>query len=399
MKKRIFVAIHYLEIGGAETSLIGLLHSIDYEKYDVDLFLYAHRGEMMKYIPEQVNLLPEIRAYKNIETPLWQTLKEGSVCIALARLWARFSYSRYVKKNHPVEYSSMFQYVDDAVCPFLPSLAKYGEYDLAISFLTPHRIVLDKVKAKKKLAWIHTDYSTVDVDVHKELPVWRAYDNIISISDEVSHAFLAKFPTLSKKIVRIENILPKELVSLRAAEQKVEFPSAQNQINLLSIGRFAYAKNYDNVPDICRQVREQHVNVVWYIIGYGGDEKLIRTRIKEAGMEQYVILLGKKENPYPYIKACDIYVQPSRFEGKSVTVREAQLLGKPVIITDYPTAASQVRQGKDGVIVPLDNRQCADGIVNFIKEKQRRKSIVDYLNCNDFSNSGEINKLYRLFGS
>ena len=81
----------------------------------------------------------------------------------------------------------------------------------------------------------------------------------------------------------------------------------------------------------------------WYIIGFGPEEELIRQRIAEYKMESHVILLGKKENPYPYIKTCDIYIQPSRYEGKSVSVREAQILCKLVIITDYPTSNSQIK--------------------------------------------------------
>ena len=78
---------------------------------------------------------------------------------------------------------------------------------------------------------------------------------------------------------------------------------------------------------------QQSIDVCWYVVGYGGDELLIRKAIAETGMEKHFVLVGKQINPYPYIKACDIYVQPSRYEGKAVTVREAQILGKSVAIT------------------------------------------------------------------
>lgn len=170
-----------------------------------------------------------------------------------------------------------------------------------------------------------------------------------------------------------------------------------NLMNLLSIGRFCSAKNYDNVPDITRRVIENGVNdVKWYIIGYGKDEELIRSKIKEAGMEKHVILLGKKENPYPFIKACDIYVQPSRYEGKSVTVREAQMLGKPVAVTAYPTASSQIKDGIDGVIVPLDNEGCARGLADFIADTALQQRIVDHLQTHDYANTAEVEKIYDL---
>lgn len=396
MKKRIFIAMHYLEIGGAETSLIGLLHSFDYSRYDVDLFLYAHRGELMRYIPKEVNLLPEERKYAQLEIPIVDVLKQGSFDIALGRLWGKYKYACYARKNQVTEGSGIFQYVQDAVMPFLPSLKIYGTYDLAISFLTPHRIVLDKVSARKKIAWIHTDYSTIQVNVEKELPVWSQYDYIASISNEVTKAFLKPFPSLKDKIILIENILSKDLILQRAAEENVSFQKGNERINFLSIGRFSYAKNFDNVPEICKRIREQGLNVYWHIIGYGGDEALIRQKIAESDMQEYVLLLGKKENPYPYIQACDFYIQLSRYEGKSVTVREAQMLGKSVIITDYPTAKSQVIHGKDGFIVPLENKLCAEGIVDFINNKIKKQQIIEYVMNHDFSNVGEVRKIEKL---
>lgn len=168
-------------------------------------------------------------------------------------------------------------------------------------------------------------------------------------------------------------------------------------MNILSIGRFSHAKNYDNVPDICRRVLSEGItDIRWFLIGYGSDEQLIREKIAEAGMEDNVIILGKRTNPYPYIKACDIYVQPSRYEGKSITVREAQILCKPVAITDYLTAHSQVQDGIDGVIVPMDNKGCAKGIAEFILNKDLQNQIVDYLKCHDYACCDQIQKLYDL---
>jgi glycosyltransferase involved in cell wall biosynthesis len=134
----------------------------------------------------------------------------------------------------------------------------------------------------------------------------------------------------------------------------------------------------------------------WYLIGFGSDKQLIRQKIAEAGMEEHVIMLGKKDNPYPYIKACDVYVQPSRYEGKSVTVREAQVLCKPVIVTSYPTARSQVRNGVDGIIVPQENEGCADGIAQVIQNSDQLKALTAYLQENDYGNEQEVEKVLNL---
>jgi len=398
MKRSIFIAIHYLELGGAEISLIGLLQSLDYSKYDVDLFVYSHRGELLEFIPKEVNLLPEIPEYAQIERPLKDVVRDGYWKIALARLKAKWQFHRYVRRKHPADGSAILQYVSSAVSPYLPSLGYLGEYDLAISFLTPHNIVLEKVKAKRKAAWIHTDYSRIDVNTDMELPIWSSFDHIVSISQEVTKSFVSRFPSLQQKIIEIENILSAKFVRERAElispqEVALEMKREEGETVLLSVGRFCEAKNYDNVPDICRRIIEAGCPVKWYLIGFGGDESLIRRKIAEAEMEDNVIILGKKSNPYPYIKACDIYVQPSRYEGKSVTVREAQILCNPVVITDYPTARSQVKDGIDGVIVPLDNEGCAAGIVRLIKDLERQGSLVEYEMVNDFGNESESRKI------
>lgn len=396
MKKRIFIAIHYLEIGGAEISLIGLLNAIDYSRYEVDLFVYSHQGELMKLIPKEVNLLPEIPKYAQIEQSMTSALKLGYVDVVLARLWAKVRFAAYVRRVKPKDGSAVFQYVANAVTPCLPSLHHLGVYDLAISFLMPHNIVLEKVQARKKIAWIHTDYSRIDVNATLELPVWNGYDYIASISPDVSRTFLSVFPSLQGKLVEIANILSPAFVRSRAEEQVDLSVFGDEAVKLLSIGRFTYPKNFGNVPDILRRIREYGIDARWYLIGYGGEESLIRQRIREAGMENYVVIVGKKANPYPYIQACDLYIQPSRYEGNSVTVREAQMLCKPVVVANYPTAASQIQNGKDGVIVPLENAACAEGIVRVIRDSQLQSRLIEFLKGHDYGNENEVDKIYKL---
>jgi glycosyltransferase involved in cell wall biosynthesis len=405
MKPHILFVMHYLELGGAEKSLVGLLRAIDYSRFDVDLFLYSHRGELMREIPKEVRLLPETAAYACIECPVKDALRKGQWGVVWGRLKAKWQYKRYARRMHPKDGSAIFQYVMNAVEPHLPSLHHLGEYDLVVSFLTPHNVVLKKVRAKRKACWIHTDYTQIDVNTALELPVWSGYDHIVSISADVTKAFLSVFPTLKDKIVEIHNILPTDFVRSRAEEMTAEevareMPREEGVINLLSVGRFSHAKNYDNVPAICRIINSQlsiaDCQCRWYLIGYGGEEPLIRQRIAEEGMEGKVIILGKRENPYPFIKACDVYVQPSRYEGNAVTVREAQMLCKPVVVTSYPTATSQIHDGVDGIIVSMDNKGCAFSITYLIQDYRLQQAFHEYLEVHDYSNCGEIKKLYNL---
>ena len=392
-KPRIFIAMHYMEIGGAETALVGLLNALDPARVDVDLFLYDHRGEMMQFIPEWVNLLPQIPKYSVLERPIVELVKRGFWGIAAARMSAKL-----IGKLTNVPSFSMDVFTSLFTNKLLPTICPQKKYDLAISFLTPHTYVKNKVVAKKKIAWIHTDYTIYPIAKNVERPIWRSYTYIASISNDVTRTFLQVFPTLAPKIMEIENILSPAFVRKRAELEDTdkEFRQTDN-ISLLSIGRYSEQKNYDNVPDICKRlINKTKLNIKWYIIGYGGDEALIRQKIKEAGMEEHVILLGKRSNPYPYIKACDIYVQPSRYEGKSVTVREAQMLCKPVVVTNYPTAPSQIRSGIDGVIVPMDNEGCAHGLAEVICDKSLQERIIAHLKTHDYGNESEVDKIYEL---
>ena len=164
MKKKIFIFSHAMEIGGAERALLGLLNSIDYSKYDVDLFLLRHSGDLMDLIPEQVNLLPEIPQYSALMMPMIQALKSGQIAVVLGRLVgkikAKIFNRRMGYKNSLVSYEYSHKYTKK----YMPMITD-KKYDIAISFLIPHYFVIEKVKAVKKIAWIHTDYSFLKLNI------------------------------------------------------------------------------------------------------------------------------------------------------------------------------------------------------------------------------------------
>lgn len=396
MKPKVLIAMHYLEIGGAETALVSLLRAWDVERADIDLFLYSHRGEMMRYIPAKVNLLPEKTAYRCLESPINDVFKSLRPDIALARWIARKEYVKFFQANKYYTLDATQGYIGRRLSPLMPRMSR-TKYDLAISFLAPHNYVLDHVKAKKKVCWIHTDYTKVSHDAELEHPVWAAYDNIVSLSPDVTKAFNKVHPGLEDKIVEIGNLLSKDIVIGRS-EEFVPMEFSQANFNILTIGRFTEQKNIAAIPFIMKKLMEctGRDDLRWYIIGYGGFEWIIRQNIKKAGMEGKVIVLGKKENPYPYISNCDLYVQPSIYEGRSVTVREAQMLGRPVVVTAYPTAASQIEDGVDGVIVPMDSGKCAEGLSKVISDKELMSRLSANCVARDYSDIQEIEKVYSL---
>lgn len=395
--KRILIFSHAMKLGGAERALLGLLENVDFDECEVDLFLMRQEGELLPYLSPQVRLLPEVTQYTCLAVPIIDVIRKGKLGVALGRVVGKFLAKRRVKKlNLSGENSVALEYSHKYTNLFMPWISR-GEYDLAISFLTPHYFVANKVKAKKKIAWIHTDYFKVEVDVASELKMWSQYDYIASISDDVTKSFLSVFPSLKSKIKVIKNVMATKCIEKQAEEFSVNNEMVEDgSIKLLSIGRFCKAKNFDNVPDICKKIVDYGLHVKWYLIGFGGDEELIQSKINESQMQEHVIILGKRANPYPYIKACDIYVQPSRYEGDSVTVHEAQFLNKPVVITKYATSASQLEDGVDGIIVPMDNEGCAEGIVALLNDPEKMKRLSANCKLRDYSNKKEINKIYRL---
>lgn len=394
--RKIIIIHSNMEIGGVETSLIGLLNSIDYSKYNVDLLLFSRTGELMKLIPKEVNLIHN-KPFENLVLPMKSVLKNKAYKILLCRLMGKLmgKYYEKVKKSKNISYITK-QYSQKYAFKYLPNIDT--KYDIAISFLDPHYI-LNNINSTIKLGWLHTDFSRVKVNQKIDFEMWDKCDYIVSISESCKKGFDEKYPNLKQKSIIIENILSRNFILEQSKAVDVSneiYKNKEDSINLLSIGRFSYAKNFDNIPQICKNILEKGLDLKWYIIGYGGDEVLIKNKIEEFNMKDNVILLGKKENPYPYIKACDIYVQPSRYEGKSVAVREAQILNKPVVITNFETSKSQLIDGFDGVIVPMDNQGCTEGICNLIKNKELQHKFIENTKITDYTNKQELEKIYAL---
>lgn len=395
MKKSILFVSHALELGGVERALLSLLEALNTEKYDVDLFLLRQQGELLQKIPSHIHLLPEICPYTCLAQPFFDTLKKKQIGVALGRATGKYMAKRFrsalpssVESGVALEYSHKYTKI------FMPQISQ-KTYDLAVSFLTPHYFVAEKVRARKKAAWIHTDYAALSINTKSERSMWAAYDYIVSISDRCTQSFLGCFPSLEGRIVQIENLLSPHLIRQEAGENTASEMNIPG-IKLLSVGRFCAAKNFDNVPDLCRRLRQQGLDVHWFLIGYGGDEVLIRSKIAETGMSDHVSILGKRSNPYPYIAACDLYVQPSRYEGNCVSVHEAQILEKPVVITRYATSASQLEDGADGVIVPMDNEGCAAGIAALLRDPAQMARLAQTCSQRDYSNRQEVKKLYQM---
>ncbi len=400
MRKRVLITAAAMEIGGVERSLAAMLAEFDYDKYEVDLLLFSQTGELLDSIPVNCNILPENKALAALHKPIKDALFSGIWTVAGARLFSKAEAAIKKRINKTTEHmepgTDLSQAYWDNSISFLPELKT--KYDAAISYIWPHHYVACKVCADVKIAWVHTDYSRVNVNKEKDLKIWNRFSAIAAVSDSCAEVFTEIYPSLKKKTFTVENILSADFVKSQA-EQFVPQEMGGSCVKLLTVGRFSYSKAFDFAAEICAELVKKGYGIRWYAVGYGSEEGHIRTKIKELGLEDYFIVLGKKTNPYPYFKACDIYVQPSRFEGKAVTVREAQILGKPVVITDFKTARSQVRDGFDAIIAPPDKDSVCRAIISLIEDSRLRERLSENAGKTDCTNMDSMEILYGLLDS
>ncbi|QUG86585.1 glycosyltransferase [Bacillus nitratireducens] len=394
--KDILVASFDMEVGGVERSLISMLEGFDYKKYAVDLMLYRHQGDFMELVCNKVNLLDEVPQYTTFRKSIGETLKDKEYGIGFSRILSKIN-TRFTGKAKGIVETGYYQMqlMWKYATPFLPKLDK--EYDVAISYLWPHYFVADKVKAKKKIAWIHTDYSIIETDIEMDLKVWNKFDYIVAVSEACKKSFLKKYSSLKNKVIVMENITSPQFIRDMANEE-IDTPMLlDNRFKVITVARLSHAKGIDNAVRALRILKDKgYENIAWYVVGYGGDETMIKNLIRDLKLENSFVLLGKQINPYPYIKEADLYVQPSRYEGKAVTVGEAQILAKPVLITNYTTANSQVKNGVDGYITELSVEGIADGIEKLYRDATVRKQLANNCSNTDYSNKYELNKLYEI---
>ncbi|MGM0805003.1 MAG: glycosyltransferase [Bacillota bacterium] len=394
--KRMLIATFDMEIGGVERSLINLLRHLDYEKYQVDLLLYRHSGEFLNEIPKEVKLLPQVREYATFRKSISEIASEKLYSILTARLrakWVAELKGKWKRSAEPgiLQMQLMWKYAID----YLPPLA--GQYDVALSYLWPHDFVAKKVNANKKIAWIHTDFSQLETDVALDLKVWRQYHHIMAVSESVKETFVGKYDELKTKVEVMENVSSPHIIKSLSLGTQSNLMVKDTRFKLLTVARLSYAKGIDMAVEALKQLHTKGFkNIAWYVVGYGGDEAAIRALIQKHNLQKHFILLGKQTNPYLFMKSADLYVQPSRYEGKAVTVEEAQILGKPVLITNYSTSKSQVSHGIDGYICDLSINGLVNGIEEIYHNEELRNQLIANCEKQDYCKSHLVNKLYQI---
>lgn len=394
MKPKILFVIESLICGGAEKSLTTLLNLIDYDRYDVSLQLFNYTGEFMRYVPQQVKLLPQLPSSvvegmslpKQIFTGKWRAAK------------AHIIFSYLIRQKTCINSNDIFTRYWKTYGPLIS--ANPNEYDVAIAYgqRLPTFYVATKVNAKRKYAWINIIPQLNEVNRQFQKPIYKLFDKVICVSEASRQRSKELFELSDERTQIVTDILDPAMVN-RLADEIPEYEIDNTRPMILTVARLDYVcKGYDIALEAAKILRDRGVNFVWYALGKGDCYAEMKKYIEEHNLNNYFILLGSTPNPYPYFKRCTIYAQTSRYEGYGISIAEARLLNRPVVCTEFGSVWKQMIQGKNGIVTSIDAQAVADAIQNLLADKDLYNSIQQYQVQEEKGNTEEINKIYNIIG-
>lgn len=393
MKKNILFIIPSLGAGGGEKSLINLLSQFDFNKYNVDLFLLNHNGLFMDFIPKEVNVIDipnDVKVFnKNLKKSIIEFLCNGKIKLAYSRLMYCIK-----SRRHTVGKGEQYawKYLRNAIGKL------DNKYDTAIGYLekTSNYICVDCVQANKKIGWIHNDYRKLDLDKDFDKEYFKKLNYLITVSEECESVLKREFPEEKHKIKLIYNIVSKKAIET-LAQEKIEYNEMpKDKINILSIGRLHEQKGFDMAIEACKILVDRGYKICWSVIGEGMERERLERLIEKNNLQESFRLLGLKSNPYKYLKACDIYAQPSRYEGKSVAIDEAKILCKPILVTNFSTVYDQIEDNVTGVIIEMNPIKISEALNKLICNEDKIINLSNNLYLDEQGNENEIDKLYEI---
>lgn len=379
---RILFVINTLGQAGAETALLSLLQTLAREKgearYEISLYVLTGQGEMASRLPADVRLLNKKYREESVLTAKGRKYLKKTVLKAMFTRGTVVKLFPYLVKNTCAMLGKKRLLPDKLLWRDLSDggMVLPEEYDLAVSYLEGGAayFVADHVKAAKKAAFIHVDYEKAGYTRALDKDCYLAFDKIFTVSDEVREAFLKAYPELPDKTEVFHNILNKEEI-VRRAEEGEGFTDGFTGMRLLSVGRLTAQKAFEVSVDAMKRLKDAGKNVRWYVLGEGDQRKKLQEQIDALGLTEDFILYGAVNNPYPFMKQADIYVHASRFEGKSIAIQEAQILGKPMVVSDCSGNREQVCHGKDGLMCGLTPDSLAENIMLLLEDEALRRKL------------------------
>lgn len=385
--KRILIVYNEMVIGGSTTSLLSILSLLDYTQYQIDLLLKRNEGELLNDIPAGVNVLPA--ALPNIKTI--KIRKALSPICLYNYLYTKFN----KKKLSSIELLQICDYDYAKI-----SNQMDHEYEIAISFLEfwPLYYTANRVRAKRKIAWIHVDYIGAGFVPKIDRTSLEKFERIVVVAKSCIDSIVRTFPQFSTKTICIENILSAKVIKKLSCEP-VDFQMNYEKLNISTVCRIAFEhKGLDRALEIFRKLNDEKLcnDVNWFIIGNGPDYKKLEGLIQKYGLENHIFLLGSQGNPYKYIKESDLFFLPSRYEGKPMAVTEAMMLGIPSVVAEYSSAREQIEDGIDGIILRNDDESIYQGLKMILLDRSIIASLKNNVKKRNYSNLQEFSKIISL---
>ncbi len=380
-KKLLFVNISLVN-GGAEKSLVNLLNELPSNKYDIDLLLFRNEGMFINQVPSNVNFIEPPTALVKLYKPI---NKAG--IYSIIKLIGTFLSKIKTTNNYTLRAYRWKHFYK----PFIPQIHK--KYDVAIAYVVGEvtYFIDDLVKAKRKIAWVHTDYKNAKCDPSCDKECYKNMDAIVTISEKCSDILKATFPEFNNKIYNIPNITSSTIIRKKSKEY---YPKEynNNRFIILSIGRLVPLKGFDLAIKVAALLKSENILFSWYLVGNGECKNSLNNLINKNNISDVFFMLGPKDNPYPYIKNADLLVQLSKYEGKSVVLDESKILGTPIVVTNYETVYDQIIDTKEGIIVERNEKKIANIIKQLILNSSKRLSIKSYLESREYGNQHEVQK-------
>ena len=398
MKKILFV-MNTMGGAGAEAALLELLRRFPKKDYEIDLYVLMGQGELVEELPKQVRLLNG--TYRNVSvlskegkkylcgTVLKCLLKRGNGLRLLPYLVSNLT--EMVKKKQVMADKLLWRVVSEGSQWF------DTRYDLAVAFLEGGAAyyVAEHVNAHKKAVFLHVDYERAGYTRRLDKDCYLVFDRIFTVSNEVREAFLNVYPECCEKTEIFHNMLDIQGIR-RKAQAEGGFEDDFEGFRILTVGRLNAQKALEVSIDAMKILKEKKINARWYVCGEGDRRSFLEERIRKADLEADFLLLGAVRNPYPYMRQADIYVHASRFEGKSIAIQEAQVLGKAILVSDCNGNREQVIHGVDGLMCQLDAEEIAEGIETLLTQAELRESLGREAAKKISVKSEDINKLLDL---
>jgi len=372
---KVLFVINDLGCGGAQKSLVSLLNSIEFQKEDsVDLLVLDQENRFFDEIPEEIKMLScsdEIRAmFMPFGIVIKSDLKiaaktKGIISKILLKLDFR-------KKDDNV------QKIWRSWRLFIPKME--STYDLAISYVDgfANYYVIDKIRATRKILWVHNEYEKLTYNPQYDMKYFSEAEKIVTISDSCVDSLKNTFPEIAEKFMMLPNLSSKELIWKQSDVGIPDEYKGRKNI-LVSIGRLNAQKGFDMAIKAAAILKDKGIDFCWFIIGEGELNGTLSEQISMSGLENCVRLLGNRKNPYPYIRYSTIFVQPSRYEGKSIVLDEAKILFKPIVTTNYTTVFDSITDDVTGSIVNFNETDLAEAIMRLLSNKELQNRYCEAL--------------------